>query len=130
MCMQSNGVRPVQKWRWAGDEIVSPAIPASRKVPGSKIARFPMDVRGFLAIEHDAVVRSFLQDKIIAPLPSAVAREKFWRDGQGNFDFRIGAIKRAFQALNYLNGGRRFDAWQFPEETLVRRASRRARRAA
>jgi hypothetical protein len=118
--MQTSGVRTSQKWRWAGDEIVDSTIPASRKVPGSEKTRYPIDIREFLSIEHNTVVRKFLDEEVIDPLPSA-GRERFLRNGPGNFDFRLQEICRAFGKFRYRRSDRGFDHWLFPVETLVQK---------
>ena len=42
MCMQMTGLRPYQKWHWAGDEIVYDAvIPAARRIPNTKPTNLP-----------------------------------------------------------------------------------------
>ena len=47
MCMQMTGLRPYQKWRWAGDEIVYDAvIPAARRIPNTSRRSYPIDIRG------------------------------------------------------------------------------------
>lgn len=87
MCMQVTGVRPYQRWHWGGDEIVyDPIIPASRTVPGTKRARYPIDIRQYLSIEGNAVIRgalSKLQDGL-----SLKEQTRFGSRQPGAFDFR------------------------------------------
>ena len=65
MCLQTSSVRSSQKWHWAGDAIVhDPSIPASRSIPGSGKKRYAIDVRGFLSIEGNAVVRHHLEELV------------------------------------------------------------------
>jgi hypothetical protein len=71
MRMQVNAVRPYQRWNWTGDEIVhNSTIPAARRVPNSRTTRYPIDIREFLSIEDNAVVRSWLQ-ALISKLPTS-----------------------------------------------------------
>lgn len=118
MCMQSSQVRPYQKWHWAGDEIVpNPIIPASRVVPGTKTKRYPIDIREYLSIEDNAVVRRELH-RLLDQL-SAEEREYFFANKAGYFDFRADKVRDFVGRLKYLPTGRRFDTWQFPDETLA-----------
>ncbi|MBI3005294.1 MAG: transglutaminase family protein [Ignavibacteriales bacterium] len=118
MCLQHSAVRPYQKWHWAGDELIAePIIPSSRKVPHTKITRYNIDIRSFLALENDAVVLNFLQ-KHIDRLP-VEHQLKFMSDEAGSFDFRAAAVKRSMQSLWYKRSRRVFDSWLFPEETLA-----------
>lgn len=119
MCLQASRVQPYQRWRWAGDEIVPDAIvPARRRIPGTRRSGYDVDIREFLSIEGDAVVRKHLE-AAVSRLP--VAEQALFRSRRpGAFDFRVRAV------LDYL--GRRLgyrrarsrspDAWLFPAETL------------
>lgn len=116
--MQASQVVPYQKWHWAGDEIVpNPVIPASRIVPGTKKARYPIDIREYLSIQDNAVVRAELH-RLLARLP-APEREPFFSSQPGHFDFRADKVVEHVGQLQYLPTGRRFDHWLFPDETLA-----------
>lgn len=116
--MQASQVVPYQKWHWAGDEIVpNPVIPASRVVPGTKKARYPIDVREYLSIQDNAVVRAELH-RLLESLPAA-EREPFFSRQPGCFDFRADKVVERVGRLKYLPVGRRFDHWLFPDETLA-----------
>jgi len=120
MCMQANAVRPYQKWNWSGDEIVqSSTIPAARRVPNSRTTRYPIDIREFLSIEDNAVVRKWLQD-LVSRLPEK-DQLRFLRRGPGNFDFRAQVVAAGLRRLDYIASSRSFDQWLFPEETLARK---------
>jgi hypothetical protein len=118
--MQMTGVRPYQKWHWAGDEIVHDAvIPAARRIPNTRRRSYPIDIRGFLSIESNAVLRQALH-RIIDRLTAEDARRFFDRQ-PGSFDFRARAVKKFFsEEVRYIRSARGFDEWLFPEETLAR----------
>ena len=122
MCMQSSSVVPYQKWHWAGDEIVhESSIPASRPLPGIGLRkRYPIDIREFLSIEGNAVVRRELGN-LYKQLRDP-ERLRFLARDRGNFDFRAERVLRFFRRrVRFIEAGRRrFDDWQFPEETLAR----------
>ena len=122
MCMQSSSVMPYQKWHWAGDEIVhESSVPASRPLPGVRLRkRYPIDIREFLSIEGNAVVRREL-GALYRRLRGA-ERLRFLARERGNFDFRAERVLQFFRRrVRFIEaGGRRCDDWQFPEETLAR----------
>ncbi|MCL5096582.1 MAG: hypothetical protein M1608_03415, partial [Candidatus Omnitrophica bacterium] len=120
MCLQTTQVRPYQKWHWAGDEIVHDTIiPASRYVPDTRPKkRFDIDIREYLSIAGNAVVRRELRN-LIDGLP-ADGQNRFFIGAQGNFDFRADKITQHFGRLKYIPVGRGFDTWMFPDETLAR----------
>ena len=121
MCMQSSSVIPYQKWHWSGDEVVQQTtIPASRPLPGTRNRRrYPIDIREFLSIEGNAVVRREL-GRIHRRL-NAVDRLRFLSRRAGNFDFRVNRVLKYFRAhLRFIEAGkRRVDDWLFPAETLA-----------
>ncbi|UCF83548.1 MAG: hypothetical protein JSV50_20665 [Desulfobacteraceae bacterium] len=118
MCMQSTSVRPYQKWRWSGDEIVAdPIIPAARKVPGTKKTHYDIDIREYLAMEGNAVVREKLRE--ISLSLSEKDRERFLARKAGSFDFRARTILAFVSKLKYIGSKRKADEWFFPEETLA-----------
>jgi hypothetical protein len=119
MCLQTSSVRASQKWHWAGDAIVhDPSIPASRSIPGSGKKRYPIDVRGFLSIEGNAVVRRHLE-KLAAGLTEP-DRVFFQSRLTGSFDSRaIHVADYVGRNLRYRRRPRTFDNWLFPEETLA-----------
>jgi hypothetical protein len=118
--MQMTGLRPYQKWHWAGDEIVYDAvIPAARRIPNTKRRIYPIDIRGFLSIESNAVLRHALH-QMIGRLTAEDARRFFDRK-PGSFDFRAQVVKEFLSAeVRYIRSARGFDEWLFPEETLAR----------
>jgi hypothetical protein len=118
--MQMTSVRPYQKWHWAGDEIVHDAvIPAARRIPNTRRRTYPIDIRGFLSIESNAVLRQALH-RLIGALTPADARRFFGRT-PGSFDFRARAVQNFLsEEIRYLPSSRGFDEWLFPEETLAR----------
>jgi hypothetical protein len=116
--MQKSAVRPYQKWHWAGDEIAfSPVIPAARRVAGSRRRGYDIDIREYLSIEGNAVVRHWLEKEVIGRLPKA-ERLRFLFRAQGSFDFRADVIRQSMGRLAYRPGKRSFDEWLFPDETL------------
>lgn len=118
MCMQKSAVRPYQKWRWGGDEIAySPVIPAARRVAGSRRRGYPIDIREYLSIDGNAVVRRWLEQEVLGKLRKAEQLRFLFRS-RGAFDFRAETIRQAMGRLRYRPGGRGFDAWLFPDETL------------
>ena len=122
MCMQSSSVVPYQRWHWAGDEIVhETSIPASRPLPGVRQRkRYPIDIREFLSIEGNAVVRRELGT--LFKRLSDGERLRFLARARGNFDFRAERVLAFFRRRQrfMVADRRRFDDWQFPEETLAR----------
>lgn len=118
MCMQLNGIRPYQCWNWSGDMILHDTIiPASRKVPDTKISRYDIDIRDFVSIGGNSVIRKTLhqitdnwtnEDKLL-----------FFVNGNNGFDFRAHRIFEWFSGLDYIKSKRHFDQWLFPEETLA-----------
>jgi hypothetical protein len=118
MCMPLCGIRPYQCWHWAGDMIVhDTTIPASRKVPGTQIKGYNIDIREFVSIGGNSVMRKALHD--ITAKWSAHDKLLFFSRGIGGFDFRAGHIFEWFSNLNYIKSKRRLDQWLFPEETLA-----------
>ncbi|MBZ5497445.1 MAG: hypothetical protein LAP85_13675 [Acidobacteriia bacterium] len=116
--MQTSHVRPYQKWNWAGDEIVhDTVIPASRTLPGGKRKHYPIDLREFLSIEDNAVVRKHLE-MLIDELPGP-ARAGFFSRESGTFDLRLAKVAAYMSRFHYRWSPRRFDQWLFPEETLA-----------
>jgi hypothetical protein len=119
MCMQLNAVRPYQKWRWAGDEIVFDArVPAARYVPGSRKKNYPMDIRGYLIGLHNAVLQAWI-DRIYIERLVDDERSAFVSHGPGAYDFRVRKVLDSLGELRYIKSQRRFDQWLFPEETLA-----------
>jgi hypothetical protein len=118
MCMRTSHVRPYQQWNWGGDEIVhEPVIPASRTLPGGKRKRYPIDIREFLSIENNAVVRKHMET-LIAELPTAL-RASCSSGASGSFDLRRERAASYMSRFHYIWSARRFDQWLFPEETLA-----------
>ena len=119
MCMQPTRVRPAQKWGWAGHQIVhDPVIPASRTVPGTRRARYPIDIRAFLSIEGNAAVRAWL-DRLRSDL-TAPGLRRFNGRGPGDFDARVDLVTAYMRRhLRHQRSSRHFDQWRFPEETLA-----------
>lgn len=117
MCMQSSQVRPYQRWHWAGDEIAhDTVIRASRKIPGTN-NRYEIDIREFLSIEGNAVIRKHL-GRLWERLPKDQQVQFVSRDRHA-FDFRARKVTEYVGALRYVHSGRRFDDWLFPDETLA-----------
>ena len=118
MCMRTTCVRPYQRWNWAGDEIVhDTAIPASRTLPGSRRKHYPIDIREFLSIEDNAVVRNH-REILIEALPVEV-QANFESRKPGSFDQRSLKVAQYMSRFHYRWSARRFDEWLFPEETLA-----------
>ena len=122
MCMRMSHVRPFQRWQWAGNEIVhNTIIPASRTVPGTKRKFYPIDIREYLSIDDNAVIRQTVKD-IIAGLP-APSQVRFSSGLTGSFDFRADTVvEYVGNNLSYQPTGRDFDEWMFPDETLALKA--------
>lgn len=119
MCLQTSSIRPYQKWNWNGSEIVyDTSIPASRKlIRGKKtILKFPVDIREFISIENNAVIKSVIK-KIIFDL-SEDERLQFYKNEKGNFDFRVRKCQEYLKNIAYIDAKSNYDEWQFPEETL------------
>ena len=118
MCLQKSAIRPYQKWRWAGDEIAfSPVIPAARRVAGSRRRGYPIDIREYLSIDGNAVVRHWLEREVLGRLKKADQLRFLFRS-RGAFDYRAQVIRQAMGRLAYRPGTRGFDQWLFPDETL------------
>jgi hypothetical protein len=116
--MQATAVRPYQKWRWSGDEIViDPIVPAARKVPGTNKTGYDVDIREYLSTEGNAVLRATLRE-IVASL-SERDRVTFLKRERGAYDFRVRTLLNYVSQLNYIPSKRKADAWFFPEETLA-----------
>lgn len=117
MCMQISAVRPYQQWRWAGDEIVfRPIVPAARRPPGSRKHGYDIDIRGYLSIDNNQVVREWLQTS----LDSLAPRDQlfFHGRGPGHFDYRAHVVVESMQRLRHIKAKRGLDQWLYPEETL------------
>lgn len=128
MCLRPSAVRPYQKWHWAGDEIVpDPIVPASRTIPGSGLSRYPIDIREYISIEGNAVIRGEI-DRLRASLRPA-DRLRFGSREPGAFDFRADCVMRHLRALEYRRHAtpsrrapvRPADYWLYPHETLAER---------
>jgi hypothetical protein len=118
VCLQVSAVRPYQRWRWAGDEIVhDPVIPASRVVPGTGKKHYPIDVREYLSIEGNAVIRDALR-RLLRRLDGS-EKARFFSRRRGAFDFRARTVAAFVGGLAYMPTGRGFDHWLFPDETLA-----------
>ena len=121
MCLQVSSVRDWHSWNWSGDEIVhKPIIPACRPIPGTKRARYPIDIREFLSIADNAVVGETLS-AIVNQLPCE-DQARFRSRSRGSFDFRVDKIVEFLGTLRYLKSANKTrycpDAWLFPDETL------------
>lgn len=120
MCMQLCGIRPYQRWNWSGDMILHDTlIPASRKVPGTQISRYEIDIREFVSVGGNAVIRKALHE--ITEKWTNHDKVLFFERGTGGFDFRADRIINWFSNLEYIKSKRRFDQWLFPEETLAQK---------
>ncbi len=118
MCMQLCGIRPYQRWNWSGDMILHDTIiPASRKVPGTQISRYDIDIREFVSIGGNSVIRKTLHE--ITDKWSNHDKLLFFVRGTDGFDFRADRIFDWFSNFDYIKSKRRFDQWLFPEETLA-----------
>lgn len=116
--MQLCGIRPFQRWNWSGDMIVhDTTIPASRKVPSTNIKHYNIDIREFVSIGGNSVMRKTLRD--ITTNWSLEDKLLFFARSTGGFDFRAEKIFNWFSNLSYIKSKRRFDQWLFPEETLA-----------
>jgi hypothetical protein len=121
MCLQTSSIRPFQKWNWNGSEIVyDTAIPASRKLVKGKetIHKFPIDIREFISIENNAVIKNFIKKQIVKL--EGEEQIRFYKSGEGNFDFRVSKCQEFINTITYkkANANSKFDEWQFPDETL------------
>src|SRR5262245_60083163 len=101
MCMQPSAVRPYQRWRCAGDEIVHrPVIPAARRVAGSRKRGYDIDIREYVSIDGNAVIHDWLH-ALVQQLP-VDEQLGFYARGTGCFDLRVQTIVRGFSTLRYL----------------------------
>lgn len=125
MCMQRTQVRRVQGINWDGDEIVyDPVIPAQRTIPVAGKALYEIDVRQFLAIEGNAVLRGAVE-KMSAGLSDEM-KAFFHSHTPGSWDFRVDVVRDFMRTLQYRQlrdrrakfVTRALEAWLFPEETL------------
>ncbi len=120
MCLQTSSIRPYQKWNWNGSEIVfDTSIPVSRKIIREQktITKFPVDIREFITIENNAVIKNVI-NKIISVLPDD-EKVRFYKNARGNFDFRVRKCQEYLKNIRYSDAKSSYDEWQFPEETLV-----------
>ena len=119
MCLQPSGVRPWQKWHWAGDQVFrDTVVPARRVVPRTRISGYDIDIREFVSFEGNAVVRHLL-DELLDRLPVA-DQARFTRRRIGDFDFRVERVCELFSRFSHVPDQHGFDTWYFPEETIVR----------
>ena len=119
MCLQASGVRPWQKWHWAGDQIFrDTVVPAHRLVPRTRITGYDIDIREFVSFEGNAVVRNLLDDLLNGL--GAQDQARFARHKQGDFDFRVQKICELFSRFSHKPDPRGYDTWYFPEETIVK----------
>ncbi|NOT83995.1 MAG: hypothetical protein HOP02_04265, partial [Methylococcaceae bacterium] len=101
MCMQLCGIRPYQRWHWSGDMILHEStIPASRKVPGTQIKGYNIDIREFVSIGGNSVIRKALYD--ITDKWTLHDKLLFFTRGTGGFDFRAERIFSWFSTLDYI----------------------------
>jgi hypothetical protein len=115
----------VQGIHWEGDKIVQdPVIPAQRTIPVAGKTLYEIDIRQFLTIAGNAVLRGALE-RMCGGLNDA-QRALFLSRGQGSFDLRADVIRDFMRTLQYRQlrdrtvsrASRPLEAWLFPEETL------------
>ena len=117
MCLQVNSVRPYQKWRWAGDEIVFDTIVrAARFVPDTR-KRYEIDIRQYLSSPGNAILREWIYG-VAKELPSD-DRLQFVSRGPGSYDFRAHQVIQSMRRLSRKPSNRMFDQWMFPDETIA-----------
>ncbi|MFO0599720.1 MAG: transglutaminase-like domain-containing protein [Myxococcaceae bacterium] len=114
MCFQPTAVRPWHKWRWSGDLIIPSVVPAARTVPGG--GPFAIDIREYLSIEGDAVVRRFVQDRLKGA--SDAETRRFATSEKGHFDHRARRVREWVGELEHQSKGRAARDWLFPAETI------------
>jgi len=121
MCMHTSAITPQQKWRWAGDAIVTDsAIEGARTVPGSRKRGYRVDIREFLGLHGSAVVRGAL-DELRKDL-SADDAARFGSRAPGSFDLRASLVTDfVARKVKYVGRGRLARDWLFPAETLAAR---------
>jgi hypothetical protein len=117
MCLTHTNIKGLSQWNWDGDAIVqNPIIPASRTVPHTKIS-YDIDLRQFLTLSNNAVIHRTLNE-IIDEL-NENDKKKFLSNKPGSYDYRVQIILNYISKNNtYKPGKRKYDTWQFPEETL------------
>jgi Transglutaminase-like superfamily len=119
MCMQSTAVRHYQRWHWNGDVICpDTTIHVSRRVPHSHKQRYDIDIREFIAIGGNSVIKNELS-KITDQLPGYKEKLDFLTKGIGKFDYKANIIFEWFSNYAYRKSSRNYDQWLFPEETLA-----------
>jgi hypothetical protein len=90
-----------------------------RRIPNTRKRKYPIDIRGFLSIERNAVLRRALSH-MVEKLSAADARRFFARQ-PGSFDYRARVVQEFLSGeVAHKPSARRFDEWLFPEETLAR----------
>jgi len=119
MCLRTSSIRPYQKWNWNGSEIVHDTdIPTTRTLTkGNKIIhKFPTDIRQFITIENNAVVKKVIS-KIIDALPRK-EQESIYKNKKESFDLRVRKCQEYLACMEYARSNSKYDDWQFPEETI------------
>ena len=120
MCFQPTAIRPYQKWNWAGNEIIhEPAFMVQRKLTrkGQSLNRYKADIREFLSIEKNAVIRGLIE-KLLKQLPPD-EQLRFYNNAPGNRDCRVKYCQYYLRNFSYQLSKGGFDEWQYPEETVV-----------
>lgn len=66
MCLTQSNIRGLAKWNWDGDVIVhGPVVPSSRPAVGyTRNHEYDIDVREFLATEHNALIQKTLREDV------------------------------------------------------------------
>jgi hypothetical protein len=81
------------------------------------IYHYDIDVREFLSIEKNAVIKKLVKS-LIRSLPEE-ERSRFYTSDPGNRDFRVKCCQRYLSRFSYRPSKGKYDTWQFPEETIV-----------
>jgi hypothetical protein len=117
MCLRTTNVRPVNRWNWGGDLIVSDTtIRARRPNPATK-RRYRVDIREFLSTSSNAILHDALDDIVagLSPAEQALFRSR----KPGAFDLRVRAVTSYLAShVAYAKKDRAAEAWLFPDETL------------
>ncbi len=119
MCLSHFNITGIDKWKWDGDAIVqNPIIPSIKSISGSK-SKYDLDIRQFLVISDNAVIRRVLNE--ISSKLKQTELSIFHSRLPGSFDFRVKIVLDYISKnISYkLNDNKNLDEWQFPEETIT-----------
>jgi hypothetical protein len=135
MCLSSGSILGLGEWNWDGDEIVQETIvPSKRPTVGKRTGSYDIDVREYIATEHNAVIRKTLREDVPAFLKTLLAGDRagagkgdrldrhlelFRSSRPGSFDQRAHILSAyVSHCIVYKKEDALENHWQLPDETL------------